>query len=828
MLDNLQILKNLVSNKFKESDFFDDLRYKKRLQFELIEIETQNCAEYFLDIQKSGKKYPNENNLLVPFLLGICDDFDINRMCVTKTNEFPDVDIDFLATVRDYLKNEFALKEYKAQNTCSIGTYGRYALKSALLDMARIYGLDRHEALNITTSLRLRDEDGDIMTYEEALENFPELKTYLDKYPQVAIAIQKLINRVRTTGKHAGGVIICNDEINKFVPLMKTTGGDNLVSQYVEGLATQELGPIGLVKFDLLVVSALEQLGIAARMIKERHNIKVIAGVEEDWDQTDYLNDPKCIEVADKADLLGVFQYDSDGIREVVKKAGINSFDDLVAIVSLYRPGPLNMKMDELFIKRKRQIETYENHPLLEPIIGSTYGILIYQEQVMKMLHVVGKIPLKDCETIRKAISKKKISSFIKYKEMFIENGMVTLDKSKEEISKLFDLIEAFSAYGFNLSHATAYTYISSRGLYLKTYYPIEFYTSLLMLERSEEKIRIYISDAEAHGIEVCPLDINKSKENFSIQDGKIYIGFGNIKGVGEDRAKEIVALQPFVDFEDFITRFGTDANVLRALIPLNVFKDSSPEEQYKFWQYYTSFAKKGNEREKRYAKTQQTIREEMIKLLPAKYQKIDLSDQSVYDSFIESMKDNEDIQKLHKKMLRSKSGFESKTMDMPSMIGFDPDLCKIEDKEVLKQLKDIIISENLYYGFQFTNRVRNCANYNPEATFENLLNNFKNPKSVKFVQIDILDVSMRSMKNGGKYCQLTAMDSKFKVERINIWEEDTAIFKNLFKKGNLLSIHLMVPSGGFASYSLLTPPKHKRYLLPKDPSLDVRVVLLN
>lgn len=320
MSENMQTLKDLVEQRFKDTEFKDNSKYRKRLNYELIEVETQNCADYFLEIYQSNKKYKNENNLLIPHLLGICDDFSIDQMPKIKTNEFPDVDIDFLATVRDYLKNEFAPKHYKPENTCSIGTYGRYALKSSLLDMARIYGLDRQEALNITTSLRLRDEDGEVMTYEESLESFPELKTYLEKYPQVAIAIQKLMNRIRSTGKHAGGVIVCNDAVNKFVPLMKTTGGDSLVSQYVEGLATQELGPIGLVKFDLLVVSALEQLGVAARLIKDRHDIAVIAGKEEDWDETDYLNDSKCIETADNADLLGVFQYDSDGIREVVKK----------------------------------------------------------------------------------------------------------------------------------------------------------------------------------------------------------------------------------------------------------------------------------------------------------------------------------------------------------------------------------------------------------------------------------------------------------------------------------------------------------------------------
>jgi len=956
----MQTLKDLVEQRFKDTEFKDNSKYRKRLNYELIEVETQNCADYFLEIYQSNKKYKNENNLLIPHLLGICDDFSIDQMPKIKTNEFPDVDIDFLATVRDYLKNEFAPKHYKPENTCSIGTYGRYALKSSLLDMARIYGLDRQEALNITTSLRLRDEDGEVMTYEESLESFPELKTYLEKYPQVAIAIQKLMNRIRSTGKHAGGVIVCNDAVNKFVPLMKTTGGDSLVSQYVEGLATQELGPIGLVKFDLLVVSALEQLGVAARLIKDRHDIAVIAGKEEDWDETDYLNDSKCIETADNADLLGVFQYDSDGIREVVKKAGINSFDDLVAIVSLYRPGPLNMKMDELFIKRKRGVELYENHPLLEPILGNTYGILIYQEQVMKMLNVVGKIPLKDCETIRKAISKKKISSFIKYKEMFIENGILTLGKSKEEMCSIFSEIESFAAYGFNKtltedtiiycvdgpkqikdiragdsvycvnekgeqaqtevvavhdhgvidvvevtfddgysvkctldhkflteegqiplweiiegnlfvlssplgarrvlrvvpvgkrqcydlevaisthnfilpngiitsnSHATAYTFTSSRQLYLKTYFPIEFYTALLMLETDEEKIRIYISDAERHGIHVSSLDLNKSKDNFSIQDGKIYIGFGNIKGIGEDRAKDIVKLQPFTGFEDFITRFGTDATVLRALIPLRIFNDEAPDVLYKFWQYYTTFAKKDNDRDKRYAKTVETIKKQMVECLPSKYSKMDLNNQDVYDSFIVAMKDNEHVQKLHKKYVKCKNTFESKTIEMPYLDGFDPDLFRIDDKELKLELENLIISENKYYGFQFTNRIKTCRDYNPSFTFTKFLESFSRDKSIRAVQIDLLDVIDRTSKSGGKYCQLLAMDSDFKIARINVWEEDNRLFSHYFKKGNLLSIHLLPPTNGFSTYSLLAPPKHKRYLLIKNAELDVRVVKLN
>ena len=388
-----------------------------------------------------------------------------------------------------------------------------------------------------------------------------------------------------------------------------------------------------------------------------------------------------------------------------------------------------------------------------------------------------------------------------------------------------YDLEVAISTHNFILpngiitsnSHATAYTFTSSRQLYLKTYFPIEFYTALLMLETDEEKIRIYISDAERHGIHVSSLDLNKSKDNFSIQDGKIYIGFGNIKGIGEDRAKEIVKLQPFTGFEDFITRFGTDATVLRALIPLRIFNDEAPDVLYKFWQYYTTFAKKDNDRDKRYAKTVETIKKQMVECLPSKYSKMDLNNQDVYDSFIVAMKDNEHVQKLHKKYVKCKNTFESKTIEMPYLDGFDPDLFSIDDKELKLELENLIISENKYYGFQFTNRIKTCRDYNPSFTFTKFLESFSRDKSIRAVQIDLLDVIDRTSKSGGKYCQLLAMDSDFKIARINVWEEDNKLFSHYFKKGNLLSIHLLPPTNGFSTYSLLAPPKHKRYLLIKN-----------
>ena len=812
----------IINNQFKKFPFHEDPRYQFRLRYELLEIETQNCCDYFIDLVRQKKKFPNENNLLVPVLLGICHEYNIEQMPKTKTNEFPDVDIDFLADVRDYLKNEFAPNEYKPENTCSIGTYGRYALKSAMLDMARIFGYDRQEALNITTNLRMKDEDGDELTYEEAVELYPELKAYLQKYPELALAVQKLIHRVRNTGKHAGGVIVAKDEINKFVPLMKTTGGDQLVSQFVEGLANQELGPIGLVKFDLLVVSALEQMAYAAKLIKQRHDIKVISGTTHDWDNTDYLNDPKAIANANEADLIGVFQYDSNGIREVVKASGISSFDDLVAIVSLYRPGPLNAEMDQVFIKRKTGQEEYTINPILEPILKSTYGIIIYQEQVMRLLNVVGKIPLKDCETIRKAISKKKISSFIKYKEQFIENGIKVLNITREEVADIWQNLEYFSAYGFNLSHATAYTYISSRQLYLKTYYPLEFFTALLMLEPSEEKRRIYITDAAKHGVVVNSVSLEHSDYTFSIKDNQIYMGFGNIKGIGVDTAKQIVENKPYKDLPDFLAKFGTDSSVIKPLIALQIF-GSDTIKNYNFWQDYLVKNKKCVEKSKRHNKSYVELKKSVMSLLPEKYWSLDLSE-SLFE-VLSKINSSDDVKKLYKKWKRH----SDKKLDGVDICydHYDNDSSGIDDDELLQDLKSIHMAERKYYGFQFTCRLEKLKSYDPTATFENAIILSAKGATITVVQVEVLEANSRFSQKGNSYCQILVMDSDFRIERINIWADDYVVFRSMIKKDALLSIQVTPPKNGFSTFGLKTPPRHQRHSLPSN-GLDYRIVLLD
>lgn len=433
----------------------NDKRYLKRLKWELEEIAARNKAGYFLNLYDSRTRYPqNQNNLLVCYLLGIVKDHSIDQDPKCEYGEYPDIDIDYLPEVRDYLKSIWAPATFGAEYVCNIGNYTTFGIKSALLDMARVHDKDKDVVQTITKNLDIKDDEGKPLTWDAALRMSPELKKYCEENPDVADAACRLLNRNRGMGVHAGGLIIANQPLSDLVPLVKRKDNPQ-ASAWGEGLSGQDLSPVGLVKFDLLVISNLLQIARCCEMVKKRHGLTGICNRpgEPDWsDVPKWRNDPKALAMANSGDLKCIFQFDSEGIRALVKAGGVDRFEDMVAYAALYRPGPLGERMQERYTERKRGREKYSLHALLKPILDTTYGVMVYQEQIMKILHVVGEIPLKDCELVRKAISKKKIEGFIKYKELFIHNGMKNLNVNEDEINNLWKQVEAFSEYGFNKS----------------------------------------------------------------------------------------------------------------------------------------------------------------------------------------------------------------------------------------------------------------------------------------------------------------------------------------------------------------------------------------
>jgi hypothetical protein len=432
----------------------DPADYEARLNDELREIDAQNEYGYFFEMHEKGHRWAgNENNLLIPYLLGAVGDYRPNDKPKYKYGEFPDIDTDYNPVVRDYLKNDWAPRYFGPEHVCSIGSYNSFGIKSALIDMARVHGKSRSEILELTTKLGLKDEDGKALTWDKALEEYPELRRYCEENPDVAEAAKRLLHRNRGMGMHAGGLIVSSIRLDDLVPLVK--GKDNAqVSAWVEGLHGQDLGPMGLVKFDLLVITNLVQISRAVAMVKRRHGLSSFCALPgmRDWSDTSYLDDEKAIAMANRGDLKGIFQFDSEGIRSMVKMGGVTGFDDLVAYSSLYRPGPMAAKAHERYAMRKRGREAYDIHPLLRLVLEGTYGLMIYQEQCMQVLHLVGGIPLRDCEALRKAISKKDEKKFKSYKEKFIANGQVSLGWSAEELEELWRTVEAFSGYSFNKS----------------------------------------------------------------------------------------------------------------------------------------------------------------------------------------------------------------------------------------------------------------------------------------------------------------------------------------------------------------------------------------
>lgn len=501
------------------------------------------------------------------------------------------------------------------------------------------------------------------------------------------------------------------------------------------------------------------------------------------------------------------------------------------------------------------------------------------------MLNVVGEIPLKDCELVRKAISAKKIEGFIKYKEMFIINGQKNLGISEAEITYLWNQIESFAEYGFNLSHAVAYTYISSWLLFLKVHYPHEFFASILSCETLSEKIKEYKMEAKIHGVDVHRLDINKSGVNFELQGDTVYFGMSNIKGIGEAPAKRIVAAQPYKSFEDFLLRFGTDASVLKPLLGLRCFRDRDPATLWKFAEYFKDSQKKIDDKKKRFAASMLRYEEEFKQLVPDEKRTLadfegdnpfdteewkticDVDEFDEVEKEVECDKDDENailrvvdvldeiegtdlmverevlkyfkITKVKKArnrwktlktlwMKRKRSIQRQENMviaALPKLVDFDPHTWEISE-ELAKEFASPVACEEKYYGFAWIHELERSPNYKGNLTFDILKN--ESDVSSGPVEMKIVKWSKITSKKGNTYFQVLAEDVTGQQNKINVWQDDWDWWSEIFAKDNLLRLKLQVPSAGFSTFTL-EPNQvgnrrgYKKYHNKED---DIRVIV--
>ncbi len=516
-----------------------------RLQLELKVIEKTGFIDYFLIVADFIRHGRNKGiscvargsaaGSIVTYLLEIANVDPIRygllfeRFLNPERVNPPDIDIDFAddrrADVIEYVREKYG-KEAVAQ----IITFGTMGAKSVVRDVGRVMGLSYGECDRLAKLIPAELK----MTLEKALKQVPGLKEAYENEEVTRELIDTafvLEDLARNSSVHAAGVVIGPEPLVNLLPLKQDDSG-TLVTQYAMG----PVGDLGLLKMDFLGLKTLTVIRNTCEMVKQTQ------GISLDMDRLP-LDDKKTYDLLNRAETLGVFQLESGGMRDLCKKFQISSVEHITALVALYRPGPMDLIPD--FIKRRHgEIEIEYPHPLLEPIAKETYGILIYQEQVMQAAQILAGYTLGGADLLRRAMGKKKVEEMQKQREKFVKGAKEHHDISATKANQVFDLLEKFAGYGFNKSHAAAYAVVAYQTAYLKANFPVEFYCAMMTNDMAAtEKLSEYIAEAREVGIEVLGPDVNESQMFFApAQEGKaIRFGLAAIKGVGEIAVESVL-----------------------------------------------------------------------------------------------------------------------------------------------------------------------------------------------------------------------------------------------------------------------------------------------
>ncbi|QDS96296.1 DNA polymerase III subunit alpha [Roseimaritima multifibrata] len=471
--------------------------------------------------------------------------------------EPPDIDIDFEKERRVEII-QYVKERYGNDNVCQIGTFGTLAARAAIKDVGRALGIPLMrvnqvtemvpDELKITISKALEKSDDLRLTYE----NDAEIREMLD----LAMRIEGL---ARNVGTHAAAVVIADRPLTEFVPLGRVPGKQDVITQW----AMKDVEAAGLLKMDFLGLRNLTMLSRAVAFVKQTTG--------ETIDPLKFpLKDKATYQLLQRGETKGVFQLESGGIRDLLQRMKPDSFHDIIATAALYRPGPLEGGMVDMYVDIKHgRLQPEYKHPVLEEILAETNSVMVYQEQVMRILNRLGGIPLASAYTCIKAISKKNEDLINENRDKFI-SGSVESGLAEKDAVEIWSLIQKFAGYGFNKSHSTAYALIAFQTAYLKAHYPVEFMASLLASDISSRNFKRkdpmveHMEDCERMGIEVVNPDVNHSDADFSVNDGKIYFALSAIKGCGGSTGVAIETERkkngPFKDIFDFCERVDPGA----------------------------------------------------------------------------------------------------------------------------------------------------------------------------------------------------------------------------------------------------------------------------
>lgn len=546
-----------------------------RMDHELAIIERMGFASYFLVVWDfvrfaTEKGIPSNARgsacgALVSYVLGlshVCPlEYDLlfERFLDPNRSEAPDIDIDFCQQRREEVI-AYVRALYGEASVAQIATFGTMAAKAAIKDVGRVHDIPL-DKVNLLTSWVPPKVD----SLAAAIEQSPDLRKAMENEPDIRRVMEialRLEGTNRNTGTHAAGVVISNGPLTDHVPLQRSVRKNDDSSKKEDGPAvtTQwvmgDLEKIGLLKMDFLGLRTLTMLEHALDLIRVNHGISINL-------RTLPIDDPKVYRLLQKGDARGVFQLESPGIRELLKRLKPDNIRDIIALMALYRPGPLEGGMVDSYVNRKHGTEkaTYA-HPVMKEVLEETHGVMVYQEQIMRILNRLGGIELSSAYACIKAISKKKQDTIDQRREEFIR-GAGDRGLARETAEEIFQLIVVFGGYGFNKSHSAAYAMIGYHTAYLKTHYLAEFMAALLTSEIDDANKRDilveHIGDARRLGVEVLAPDINQSEGRFHVKNGKIVFGMTAIKGVGAGASEAIMAARTegglFKDIFEFCER---------------------------------------------------------------------------------------------------------------------------------------------------------------------------------------------------------------------------------------------------------------------------------
>ncbi len=580
--DKFEYLKELCHTGMYERGFLGNEKYESRLKLELSLIKEKGYLDYFLVVWDLIK-WSKDNDILVGpargsscgslvcYCLHITEidplpyDLLFERFIDLNRTDLPDIDIDFEDQRRNEVKG-YLESRYGADHVASLATYGTFQGRLCVQDIGRVYA-DKipNEVIQEVKKLIVQRSGGDSrfgFTVEDTFVNFDNAAKFLEQYPELGLA-KYLEGQVRQMGIHAAGTIISNEPIENFAAFYRSTNDEKVIS-----MDYSDATSIGLLKIDLLGLTTLTVISRTLKLIESRHNTKVDLYKIPLEDQKVYKN-------FQAGKVFGVFQFDGQAMLQVCKQVSPENFEQLVAVNALSRPGPLHSGGTTSYVQRKLKKEpiTYK-HKIIKGITESTYGVTIYQEQVMQIVKQLGEFSWADTSTIRKTMSKSRgVEAFDKFQEKFIK-GATGHGLPADEAEHIWKEIYTFGSWAFNKSHSVAYTLIGYWCMWLKTYYPQEFYVSMMQIEKQEDKLKRVIKEylAEKHPI-LFP-DINESKIHYEIKDEGIIAGIGDVEGIGPGMAQRIISKQPFKDYIDFKSRVKVSEKIANNLLRIGAFRN--------------------------------------------------------------------------------------------------------------------------------------------------------------------------------------------------------------------------------------------------------------